>query len=187
MLCLLCAGCDKKAESAASPGLARTSSVSVPSGNLTSAPSSRNSVVDVPAAVPHFRVRVSLSPAATKRLSSTSETIIVSASYYYYGWPVNAAAPGLNQVGQIDLGREQHELSRPGMAQFTGTSFHASAPGVLNGPPKVNINVYSGRKSSPDNLLDCDIFQDKIVLANKAPIKIHCKLINEQPEVGHPQ
>ncbi len=41
------------------------------------------------------------------------------------------------------------------------------------------VNVFSGRHSSPDNLLDCDFFQDKITVAARAPIPIHCKLIGE--------
>ena len=41
------------------------------------------------------------------------------------------------------------------------------------------INVFSGRHSSPDNLLDCGLFQDKIAVAARGPIQIRCKLIGE--------
>ena len=43
----------------------------------------------------------------------------------------------------------------------------------------VNVNVYSARRSGPDNILDCDFFDDALTLAQQASLTLHCKLIGE--------
>ncbi len=73
----------------------------------------------------------------------------------------------------------QRELTGAGSADFDGTGFLSDRLDLLQGQPQVNINVYSGRKSSPDNLLDCDTFQDTLSVAAEVPIALHCKLITE--------
>lgn len=116
--------------------------------------------------------------AAGREVSAeTKENVIVSASYY--GWPADSAASTVNDVGQIDLGREQHDIDGPGNLRFTGSSYVHVLPRMLKGPPEVNINVYSGRRTSPDNLLDCDIFQNTMAVAHSSLIVLHCKLLTE--------
>jgi hypothetical protein len=41
------------------------------------------------------------------------------------------------------------------------------------------INVYSGRKSSPNNLLDCGIYEGALKAIQGQSIPISCKLIGE--------
>jgi hypothetical protein len=41
------------------------------------------------------------------------------------------------------------------------------------------INVYSGRKSSPNNLLDCGIYEGPMQAVQGKSIPISCKLIGE--------
>jgi hypothetical protein len=41
------------------------------------------------------------------------------------------------------------------------------------------INVYSGRKSSPDNLLDCGIYEGPLKAVQSQSIPISCKIIGE--------
>ena len=51
--------------------------------------------------------------------------------------------------------------------------------GWLAALPQVNVNVFSSRRSGPDNLLDCDFFQGTVAAARRAPIRLACKLIGE--------
>ncbi len=50
---------------------------------------------------------------------------------------------------------------------------------VQNGKETVLINVYSGRRSNANNLLECDMFEDDVKLAEANGIHIGCKLIGE--------
>jgi hypothetical protein len=45
--------------------------------------------------------------------------------------------------------------------------------------PQLLINVYSGRKSSPNNLLDCGIYEGSLQAVQGQSIPIPCKLIGE--------
>lgn len=128
---------------------------------------------------PSFAVAVSLSPRAAARLAHPKETIIVSADIYGDG--NGKARRQQDEMGQIHFpGGRTVELGGPGVAQFPGAKYNPAllADVDANGM-QVLINVYSGRRSSPGNLLDCDLFQDKITIAARAPIQIHCKLIEE--------
>ena len=126
----------------------------------------------------NYRVEVTLSPAAQAKLAKDKETIIIAADYF--GTPTAAATKQADEVGQIDLGKAQHELAQAGAADFDPTGFQGDRLGLIEDAPQVNINVWSGRHSSSDNLLDCEFFQDTLaVAAAKSPIKLHCKLIGE--------
>ncbi len=126
-----------------------------------------------------FRIDLSLSAKAASELARLHEGIVVAASYY--GDPKPAFARKANEVGQIDLGRE--EITVEGVAAFvdvTGKTFeNGHVKWLADGKAMVNVNVYSARRSGPDNILDCDFFDDALALARQAPLKIHCKLIGE--------
>jgi hypothetical protein len=127
---------------------------------------------------PAFSVTVSLSPKAAARLAHPKETIMISADFYGDSNGKNRKLE--NDVGEIDLAPSQKdEIPGAGAAQFHGPRYDASKLAYVDANGlQVLINVFSGRHSSPDNLLDCDLFQDKIALAAKG-IAIHCKLIGE--------
>jgi len=129
--------------------------------------------------VPAFKVYVNLSDRARERLAMPPDTIIVAA--YYFGDPIPQALAQANQIGQIDLGRSQVDLRTAGLATFDGSAMEPAKLSLLQGPPQVNINVYSGRRSSADNLLDCDFFQDTLAVAAVSQINLYCKLISETP------
>ncbi len=130
-------------------------------------------------AVAPFTVEVSLSPKAAARLASMGEGITVSAMFY--GDPTPAARRQVDEMGQVDIGREEVTIpGQSGTASITGGSITASKLALLrNRNIKVLINVYSARKKSADNLLFCDLFQDTVTLAASHPIHIGCKLIAE--------
>ncbi|KAF1707591.1 hypothetical protein CSC73_11430 [Pseudoxanthomonas sacheonensis] len=123
-----------------------------------------------------YSVEVKLSPAAQARLAKGKETIVISADYF--GQPIPAAASQA-KLGQLELGHSQQEMSGAGTARFIGTGFLSDKLASISGDPLVNINVFSGRKSSPDNFLHCDFFQDTLAAAAKTPVVLHCKLIDE--------
>ena len=127
-----------------------------------------------------FVVEVSLSPKAKARLARLHETITVSASYY--GDPAAGAMKHADEVGQIDLGRARVEIpGAGGRAVIPGASVRRPRLAWLaTTAPEVNVNVFSSRRSGPDNLLDCAFFQDTVTVARKAPVKLACKLIGER-------
>jgi len=128
---------------------------------------------------PDFAVAVSLSPKAAARLAKPKETIVISADFY---GDSNGKSPRMeNQVGQIVMAPSQKtEIPGAGMARFHGPKYDKTRLAYVDTHGlQVLINVFSGRHSSPDNLLDCDFFQDNIAVAARAPIPIHCKLIGE--------
>lgn len=126
-----------------------------------------------------FSVDITLSPPAAQQLSRHRETIKLAA--FYYGVPKPGLPEGIdNGMGQVFLGETELEIpGADGRADFDGKSVQTSRLRYIEGEPQINLNVYSGRRSSEDNLLDCDFFEDAVRVAQAAPLKIHCKLIGE--------
>lgn len=134
-----------------------------------------------------FNVEITLTPAARERLVSQHESLIVSADYF--GYP-SAQAQAQHVPGSenpwLTLHRKQVELEGVQLdgtpvAHFPAVSLNAKQLAWTDAPdaPQVNLNVYSGRRSSPDNLLDCTMFQDTLAVASRAPIRLACGLIGE--------
>jgi hypothetical protein len=126
-----------------------------------------------------FSVKVTLSEKAAKTLTDRKETIIVAA--YFSGTP----KPGtprkyLSEIGQVDLGQVNVEVAPGVVAQFGPIKLKQDALNQIDkSGPQLLINVYSGRKSSPDNLLDCGIYEDALAPIEGKTIPIACKLIGE--------
>jgi hypothetical protein len=126
-----------------------------------------------PAEPAAFAVDVTLSDAARQQFAHSDETVIVSARYYgepAEGIPANA----VNEVGQVDLGHTEVELHGGGRARFDGSAILPSRRTWISGGPQVEVSVFSGRNSSPDNLLDCDPYQGPLP---GEPLAINCRLI----------
>jgi hypothetical protein len=126
-----------------------------------------------------FPITVTVSPKAAATLRRLQETITLSA--YYYGDPAPGAEKHADEVGQILLGRFQTEIpGSGGRAAIDGSAVkRARLVWLAPGGPEVNVNVFSSRRSGPDNLLDCDFFQDKVAIARRKPVQLACKLIGE--------
>lgn len=125
-----------------------------------------------------FDVEVALSETARERLQAAKESVIVSASYFADG-KEDASAGVLNDVGYVDVGRAQIELSGEGRAAFDGSAVLRERLDFTEGDLQLNVNVFSGRRSSDDNLLDCDYFQDALRVAIAKPLRITCRMIAE--------
>jgi hypothetical protein len=130
-----------------------------------------------------FHVQITLSAKATVRLRKSSEGIIASARYYGYpnpGWEKYA-----DEVGQIPVGAELVQLpGNNGSVVIKGTKVNRKRLPWLQGPPSVNVNVFSARRSGPDNILTCDFFDGNVSDAQEHPIAIHCSLIEENAPIS---
>ncbi|MGK9171115.1 hypothetical protein KXR53_32785 [Inquilinus limosus] len=130
-----------------------------------------------------FDINVTLSEKAAAKLASQKEGIVAFASYY--GDPKRSAEKHVNEIGQIDLTPQDEEVEIPGSggnAHISGANVDLRRLDWLAGPVKVNLNVASARKSGPDNLLACDFIDGALADVRKAPITLHCSLIEENPD-----
>ena len=132
-----------------------------------------------PATYHGFTVHITLSPKALTLLSEKHETVIAAA--YLSGNPRPDAPKRVQELeGGINLGDVKIEDSPGHDAVF--------APFVLKSPdlkwvdtegPQLNLNVFSGRRSSKNNLLDCEFHESTLQSAQDSTIPIACKLIGE--------
>jgi hypothetical protein len=133
------------------------------------------------AMTPAFKVAVTLSPRAAARLAHPHDTILVSAEFYGEATPQGVRRHMADEMNWIQFPPETKvELPAAGVAVIPPRRYDRSKLAyVQGGKLQVLINVYSGRRSGPDNLIDCGIFEDSIDVAARAPIPIACKLIGE--------
>lgn len=149
-------------------------------------------LADPPAAVPAkpvamhpFIVEVKLSTEAATSLATIKETVIVAA--YYYGLPAKGYESKADEMDEIQLGEEDVNLTGAGFATFTGAPIQtARLPFIKDGAIQVLINVFSGRKSSNSNLLDCGFFEGSVAQAAKKALTLQCSLIAEHRKPGNP-
>jgi hypothetical protein len=86
----------------------------------------------------------------------------------------------IDDIGQVDLGEVKSEVAPDKDAAFGDFQLKKDAlQQVDSRGPQLLINVFSGRKSSPNNLLDCGIYEGLLKSAREANIKVACKLIGE--------
>lgn len=128
---------------------------------------------------PGFSVSVTLSEKAQKRLAQGKETVIVAGDLSGTPKPSTTKAY-LSETGEIDLGRVEAEVAPGQDATFQKVMLKSDALQQSDDTgPQLLVNVYSGRKSSPNNLLDCGIFEGPLTSVEGKRIPIHCKLIAE--------
>src|SRR6185437_9455340 len=126
--------------------------------------------------IPTFEIEVSLSPKAKAKLSKNKETIIVSASFS--GVPKDTTSENFQNLGEIGIAGKDIEMRNDSIAKFENIKFSKSLYDSLSDKDiQLLINVFSGRRSSPDNLLDCGIIQEKMSKVKGKIFTIDCKLI----------
>jgi len=127
-----------------------------------------------------FKVEISLSPKAAAKLAQLHEGITGAA--YYYGWPTPAARKNADDVGQINLNFENVMVEDTAKTiQFTGKVVkRKEIAWLVKRQVRVAVNVYSARRSSPDNILNCDIYDGPVAEAVAKTPKITCKLIESE-------
>jgi hypothetical protein len=132
------------------------------------------------ATVPGFTVTVTYSEKATATLAASKETVIVAG--YLYAFPIpGTPKQDVDHMGQIDMGHElKKEIALGATATFDSVKLDQPMMKWMNSQgPQLLINVYSGRKSSPNNLLDCGIYEGALKAVQGTSIPIACKLIGE--------
>lgn len=131
-----------------------------------------------------FSVNITLSQKAAMKLTALHEGIVVSASYS--GDPAPGAEKHTDEIGRISLGIESVEApGKAGTVQVTGVKVKRSRLVWVKGPVLLNVNVYSARHSSSDNILSCDFFDGNLEDAVRKPISLHCSLIEEGVETQY--
>lgn len=164
-----------------SPGTAVGASMDTadsPASGTTLAGQASEAGVDIPPDNFAFIVDVTLSDAAKRQIESSGEVVVVSATFF--ADPADDADPAaINEVGQVDLGRKDVEIAKAGQVAFDRGALRLDRLGDVQGAPQVNVNVYSGRHASDDNILGCGFFQDSITAAARAPVEISCQLLSE--------
>jgi hypothetical protein len=130
----------------------------------------------LPALAETVSVDLTFSEQALTELTTRGEGVVVAA--YWMGEPAPGATMTDPELGTVFLQTEDLTL-HAGPAKLVLGSNLANAPLDQVVEPKLNLNVYSGRWTSEDNLLDCDILDDVLSKLAATPQKIHCKLIGE--------
>jgi hypothetical protein len=139
-------------------------------------PSAKPALPDV---VPGFTVTITYSEKAMATLVAGKETVIVVG--YLYGFPIQGTPKqDVDHVGQIDMGEVKKEIAPGATAKFDSVKLNQPMMKWMDSQgPQLLINVYSGRKSSPNNLLDCGIYEGALKAVQGQSIPISCKLIGE--------
>jgi hypothetical protein len=125
---------------------------------------------------PSFQVEITLTDKAAEKLKASGDMLEVDA--YYYGTPRAGDTTPVNDNGDIDLGDDSKTISHPATVTIGGAEYDASLlEHIIDGEPHLLINVNSA--THDENILECDIFEDKLSVAVKGPNKLNCKLIGE--------
>jgi hypothetical protein len=129
--------------------------------------------------VPGFTVTITYSQKAMATLVAGKETVIVAG--YLSGFPIKGTPKQyVGKMAQIDMGEVKDEVAPGAIAKFDRIKLNqAMMKWVDSQGPQLLINVYSGRKSSPNNLLDCGIYEGSLQAIQGQSIPISCKLIGE--------
>ena len=119
-------------------------------------------------------MNVLLSDQAKGKLVRSKETII--AACYLTGVPRKGTLKECTDQIRVEIA--------PGeVAQFRDVELPegciALTSPYVQGEPELLINVFSGRKSSPNNLLNCDIYEGSLSDIQGRRIDISCGLIGE--------
>jgi len=131
----------------------------------------KDSVTIVP-----FVIGIALSPKAVAAITRGRETIIVSVSFT--GTPKDSSLIPSEGDGSFIVAAAEKEISYGEVAQFDRVNFSRKLYDQLaDKDVNMDVNVFTGRKSSPDNLLDCEFLSDKISHIVNKKIMLTGKLI----------
>jgi hypothetical protein len=127
-----------------------------------------------------FVVNLTLDQSALAELRSSNEHVTVAAQYY---WRPASGGPSHEEneldyvLGGYSVGGETHETTGDARVTFAGRTESNSHVRPGEGDARVLINVFSSRRTHPNNLLNCDVFDEKLSVAAAQGIAIHCNLI----------
>ena len=125
--------------------------------------------------IPSFEIEILLNEKAEAKLKKENESVIVMA--YFNGDPIEEIPEKYMDKVEMDgllLLASSIELTDKRIATFENLKFSKELYDLLaNKEIQLLINVYSGRKSSDLNLLQCEILQDSLsnVIGKKITLK----------------
>jgi hypothetical protein len=164
-----------------SPGATAPASTTVDTHPAQVAPTTDTSMFKVigdSVQLPAFQVAIRLSANAEERLRTDKETIKVSAEFY--GLPEDTTKVVDLDDSDNKLGSTDRELSTERLARFEGCKISKDIYDSWKLTDMlIEINVFSGRRSTGDNLLDCGNIQEKLSLLMVQTDTIQGKLITE--------
>lgn len=129
---------------------------------------------------PAFSVNIQLSERAREKLTDGKETIIVAG--YFTGHPKEGTDAKYLDIKSrdVDLGDVQQEIWPGETAVFDQLRLNPDAVSRIDSQgPHILIDVVSGRKSSKNNLLDCEGHDEQFESLRGRTILIRCRLIAE--------
>ena len=125
-----------------------------------------------------FEIEVSLSPKAEKKLKEEKETIIVAA--FFTGEPKDTTTREYKDNGEIFVTSRKIELAELRKAKFEGIKFSKGLYDSLSSKDiSLLINVFSGRRSTDNNLLSCGIIEQQMSKLKGTSYTIKGRLIEE--------
>lgn len=99
---------------------------------------------------------------------------------WFSGMPKDTTSKEFREWGEMFIRSFSIELDTGRIARFEGVKFsRAIYDSLADRDIKVLVNVYSGRRSSPDNLLDGEIVSEKISTVKGKTMRLAAKLISE--------
>ena len=108
-----------------------------------------------------FEIEISLSHRAREKMENNGETIVVSA--VFTGTPKDSAGAKFGEDGSFYVASADIEIPYGQIARFDSIKFSKILYDQLaNKDIELGVNVFSGRKSSRDNLLNCEPLFDKV-------------------------
>ena len=111
--------------------------------------------------IPKFEIEVRLSKKAESKILKDKETLIVRAKFV--GIPKDTTLTEYLKFGCVQVTDKNIELVKKRKAIFQGIKFSKLAYESLSEKDIVLIiNVYTGRKSSRYNLINCDLLEDNL-------------------------
>lgn len=118
-------------------------------------------IIDDAVILSPFEIEVSLSPKAREKIIADKETIIIS--IYFTGIPKDSSTAKFEEDGSFYVASAEKELLYGQVARFDSIRIPKIIYDQLsNKDIDLGVNVYSGRKSSQNNLLNCEPLFDKI-------------------------
>lgn len=122
-------------------------------------------------------VDISLSPRAAAELRRLNEGIVVAT--YYSGEPTAAHEDDADESG-LGLGDvEQVVPGRAGTVTVPDSVLMRDRLSWITGAPRVLVNIYSARRSGPDNLLNCETIEGTVAELGGTMQSVQCRLIGE--------
>lgn len=127
-----------------------------------------------------YKIELSFTPRTLEKLRELGEKVTIS--NFYHGMADPGAAAKAETMGQISFGDNAMQVEPANqIVRVSVSPFDPAKLKDIEGGPRLLINVFTARKATPDNLLDCGIYDDDLAKAEAAPIPIACDLI--EPEI----